>query len=378
MNVDQFFSTLSLISWIMFGVAVLGVFVLNWVRLGPGHAILGIFQWRTLLGLVPVVIVTLLSLAIVFVPPTHAGVVISFLEQEGIQEQYMQSGPNFIVPVAEQVIMYPIYQQTYTMSSNPLDGNELGNDTIAARTSDGQEVFIDVSIIFAIDQESVVRLHIAWQDRYVEDLIRPLVRGVVRTEVSSFDVAEVNSVARNDLEIALDRELREQLAVHGITMDTFLLRNIAFSPEYAASVEQKQVALERRTESLYQADVIRNLAFGRADEIIRLSEARAEARLIEAQAESEALQLIANVLEENLELLTYRYIDKISPNIGVMVVPQDNPLILPLNATTNGIRPLDELMSGNTTQEDANNTNETNEQSQESTNEEQSRQNSGS
>ena len=135
MNVDQFFSMLSLFSWILFGISVIGVFILNWIRLGPGHAILGIFTWRTLLGIIPVVIITLLSLAIVFVPPTHAGVVISFLEGQGYQEKYLQSGARFIVPIAEQVVMYPIYQQTYTMSSNPLDGNELGNDTIAASTT---------------------------------------------------------------------------------------------------------------------------------------------------------------------------------------------------------------------------------------------------
>lgn len=339
MNVDQFFSTLSLISWATFGIAMLGVFMVRWVRLGPGNAILGIFEWRTLLGLIPVLIVTLLSLAIVFIPPTHAGVVISFFEEDGFEEQYRTSGFNIIVPIAEQVVMYPIFQQTYTMSSNPLDGNELGNDTIAARTRDGQEVFIDISIIFAVDAESVVRLHIFWQDRYVEDLIRPLVRGVVRTQVSSFDVSEVNSGQRTELETALDRVLRDELATHGIVMDTFLLRNIAFSPEYAASVEQKQVALERRTESIYQADVIRTLASGRADEVIRLAEARAEARLIEAQAEAQALQLISDVLEQNQDLLTYRYIDKISPNIGVMVVPQDNPLILPLNTVPSDLSP---------------------------------------
>lgn len=365
MNIDQFFNLLSIISWVIFFIIVVGAFITNWIRLGISHAFLGLFSRRTVIGIIPVILITLLSLSVVFIPPTHSGVVVSFLAPRGYREDPLTSGRHFIFPVAEQVVMYPIYQQTYTMSSNPVDGNELGNDTIAARTSDGQEVFIDISIIFSVDSEQVVSLHILWQDRYVEDLIRPLVRGVVRTQVAAFTVAEVNSIRRQDLERQLNEEITEDLQAQGILMDSFLLRNIAFSPEYAASVEQKQIALERRTESEYQADVIRTIASGRADEMIRLAEARAEARLIEAQAEAEALQLIANVLATNEVLLTYEYIDKLAPNIGVIVVPQDNPLILPLTTNSDQIRPQD--LNNITQQSDMANTNDDDENNQQVT-----------
>jgi regulator of protease activity HflC (stomatin/prohibitin superfamily) len=52
--------------------------------------------------------------------------------------------------------------------------------------------------------------------------------------------------------------------------------------------------------------------------------------VIEARAEAEALQLIANVLAKYPELLTYRYIEKLAPGIQVMLVPNDNPYLLPL------------------------------------------------
>lgn len=327
MNVDQFFNVLAVISWAIVATIIIGLFIVRWLRGGFISAFLGLFSWNVFLIFFPIAF-TLLALSVIFVPPTESGVVISFLAPRGYREQPMTSGRHWIIPVAEEVILYPIYQQTYTMSSNPLDGNEMGNDTITSRTSDGQEVFIDVSIIFAIDPEQVVNLHILWQDRYIEDLIRPLVRGVVRTEVAAFTVQEVNSIRRQDLERTLNEEFTELLANQGILLDRFLIRNISFTPEYAASVEEKQIAFEQQTESTYQAQVIRTLAQGRADEVIRLAEARASARLIEAQAESEALNLIAAVLENNDSLLTYRYIDKIAPNIGVMIVPQNQGLFL--------------------------------------------------
>lgn len=93
----------------------------------------------------------------------------------------------------EDMAIYPIYWQTYTMSSSLTEGDTLGDDSIRARTSDGQEVRLDTSVIFRINTDQAVLVHIDWQARYIQDFIRPIVRGVVRTQVSQFTVKEVNS-----------------------------------------------------------------------------------------------------------------------------------------------------------------------------------------
>jgi len=243
--------------------------------------------------------------------------------------------------VAEGVITYPLSWQTYTMSSKPMEGQTIGDDSITARTSDGQEVSIDCSLIFRIDMDQVIRIHIDWQNRYIQDLMRPVTRGIVRTEVSQFTVDEVNSSKRRDLETELNRRMQETLEEKGLILDRFVLRNIAFSPEYAAAVEQKQVALQGKTQKAHEADQIRKYAAGEADRVRTLAEAESEAivtkaqgeaqaRVIQAKAEAEALQLVADVLAQNPNLLTYQYIEKLSPGIKVMLLPHDTPLILPL------------------------------------------------
>ena len=60
------------------------------------------------------------------------------------------------------------------------------------------------------------------------------------------------------------------------------------------------------------------------------AEGRAEARLIEAEAEAQALKLIADSLRDNPDLLTFEYIQKLADQIRVMLVPNDNPFLLPL------------------------------------------------
>ena len=72
------------------------------------------------------------------------------------------------------------------------------------------------------------------------------------------------------------------------------------------------------------------MAKGQADAAVIEAQGRAEARLIEAEAEAQALQMIAEALQDNPNLITFEYIQKLSPGIQVMLVPSDNPFLLPL------------------------------------------------
>jgi regulator of protease activity HflC (stomatin/prohibitin superfamily) len=134
----------------------------------------------------------------------------------------------------------------------------------------------------------------------------------------------------------------------GLLLIDFVVRNITFSEEYAASVEQKQIAEQLAQQAAFvveqrkqEAEQARQIAQGDADAAVfrakgqaeaRVIQAKAdaEARLIQAQAEAQALQLIADVIAKTPDLLTYRYIEEITPGIDVMLLPSDNPFLLPL------------------------------------------------
>ncbi len=318
-NLDTALDLASRITWVIFIAYAIIFFVWNVFKYGPKLAIIREFSYRVLGPLLLAIGINLFSLAVVFIQPTMVGVVISVLSPGGMRPKPVTAGFHLITPLLEQVKTYPIYWQTYTMSGNLTEGQKLGEDSIRARTNDGQEVFLDCSIIFKVNANQAVMVHIDWQDRYIEDMVRPMVRGFVRTEVSQFTVDEVNSSDRKDLETTLNRLLLAEFADKGIILDRFLLRDITFSPEYVSAVENKQVALQGQKQKEYEAEQIRRLARGRADAVE-----------IEAKAQAIALKLIAEALKTNPDLLTYQYIDRISPNIRVMLLPNNNPLILPL------------------------------------------------
>jgi regulator of protease activity HflC (stomatin/prohibitin superfamily) len=223
------------------------------------------------------------------------------------------------------------------MSIAPLEGQMQGDDSVAARTLDGQEIFLDASMIYAIDPEKVVNVHIVWQNRYTDELVRPLARGVIRDAVSQYGVQEVYSTKRTEMSDTIKESLRLKLAENGLVLSDFVLRNITFSPEYAASVEQKQIAEQQAQQARFvveqrkqEAEQARQQAQGLADAAVIRAEGSAEARIIEANAEQQALEAIARALADKPELLTYQYITKLAPGIQVMLVPNNTPYLLPL------------------------------------------------
>ena len=300
------------------------------------------FNGRVLwIGLAVVLVVWLLASTFKFVPPQTSAVVISYIAPGGYRKEPLQSGLHLLIPFVEYIETYSISNQTYTMASQASEGDLQRDDSIRARTKDGQEVFIDASVIFSIDPKKVVDLHIIWQDRYDEGLVRPTARGIVRDVASQYGVEEIVSSKRSEMEDTITTLLEEKFAENDLVLVDFVLRDIHFSEEYAAAVEQKQIAEQQAQQAEFviaqkkaEAEQARQTAQGQADAAVIAAQGAAQARLIEAEAEAKALDLIAAVLSKNPLLLQYQYITKLAPGVQTIFIPTGNQFILPLPSTT--------------------------------------------
>jgi regulator of protease activity HflC (stomatin/prohibitin superfamily) len=300
---------------------------------GGGQIILGLI----LLAL----ILTSVSSGLVFINPSERGVVISAIAPKGYRETALAPGLQFVVPFAETVERYDISRQTYTMSISPAEGAVQGDDSITARTLDGQEVLIDASVIYEINPTKVVQVHIQWQKRYPNDLIRAQSRGIIRDVLSQFTVDEVISTKRDEIATAITDQMAKKLEENGLSLVDFILRNVTFSKEYAASIEQKQIAEQQAQQAKLvveskkqEAEQARQIAQGSADAVVIRAKGDAESRLISAEAEAKSLALISAALKDNPNLLNYQYISKLSPNLQVMLVPSNSPFLLPFPTAT--------------------------------------------
>lgn len=279
---------------------------------------------------------SLVGAGLVFLQPDERGVVESPYTSQGYRSATLGPGLHWIVP-GEKVVQYSVSRQTYTMSAATNEGDISGDDSIRARTKDGQEVYIDASVIYAINPDQIIELHIDWQDRFQDEVVRPLARGIIRDTASQYGVEEIVSTKRTELEESVTNELAAKLAENDLILVDFVLRDIHFSEEYAAAVEQKQIAEQQALQAEFvvetkkqEAEQARQVAQGQADAAVIAAEGDAQATVLRAQGQAEAWALLADVLANNPDLLTYEYIQKIAPNISVMYLPSGSPLYLPV------------------------------------------------
>ncbi len=336
MNIASVIQVFSTFGWLVFG----GVLIAIIMRSSRRQPVGGLTS-ALIVTLVVAIVLTAVGAGLVFIQPEERGVVFSAFAEGGVRKEALGPGLHWIIPFAEQVRRYPISRQTYTMSNAATEGNIAGDDSIRARTKDGQEVFIDASVIYSIDPTKIIELHIRWQDRYTDLLVRPVSRGIVRDVASQYGVEEIVSSKRAELEETITTLMEEKFKENDLILVDFVLRDIHFSDEYAAAVEQKQIAEQQAQQARFvveqkkqEAEQARQVAQGQADAAVIAAQGAAQARLIEAEAEAKALQLIAQALADNPNLLSYLYINKLAPNVQTIFIPTGNQFILPLPTTT--------------------------------------------
>lgn len=289
-----------------------------------------------------------LASGLVFVDQFEAGVVVSPLTPGGVRPDPLTAGIHWIIPFVESVDRFSIAKQEYTMSGTTNEGAIQGNDAVEARTSDGQQVFIDATVRYYVDQAKIVELRRTWQsqDRYIQGFVRPTTRNVIYNTASQYKVEEIYGAKRTELQQRIQEELMAEFIKQGLVLDALQLRNVTFSAEYAQSIEQKQIAQQQSEQakllvqkSQQEADQLRAKVKGEADAVVLRANGDAEAAVTRAKGDAEALKLIADALKTNPDLLTYTYIQKLAPNVGLILLPAggNNPFILDLKQLQNQV-----------------------------------------
>jgi regulator of protease activity HflC (stomatin/prohibitin superfamily) len=152
-NIAGLFQAIASFAWLGF----IGLLVLMFVRMGRGQPTRAL-STTVLVLLVVALLLSTVGLGLVFVEPDEIGIVVTILGSGGIRPDPLPSGLHWVIPVAERVERNSIRNQTYTMTSAATEGQVTGDDSIQVRTKDGQQVSIDASVIYAIDQTKAVPL----------------------------------------------------------------------------------------------------------------------------------------------------------------------------------------------------------------------------
>lgn len=222
-------------------------------------------------------------------------------------------GLTLLIPFTQTATLYDVRTATYTMSKPSGEGQLHGGDSVQALTSDGQEVAVDVSILYHPDPNKIVQLHREIGPDYEAKIVIPSGRSVTRTSVSKYTVIDVYGAKRAEIQNEVLTELKALFDKSYLVLDGLLVRNVDFSPEFKKAIELKQIAQQETERKKYE---------------LEKEKIEKDRKVIAAEGDAEAIRLRGDALSRNPALIQYEYVQKITP--GIQTIITDGKSILSL------------------------------------------------
>lgn len=317
--------TLSLVAIGGLAVAGFGVFIIAQAVSRNEPARTGVLV--TVAGLVVAIVFFIIGAGLVEVRATEVGVVFNVLSGD-LADTPLGPGLHVIIPGIQEVTIYSTTQQEYTMSGQVSEGAVRGDDAVTALTKDGQQVKLDLTVIYRIDPANANTVHTRWQDRYENGLIRPAMRNQTRAALTQFEVQEIYGEEHAQLEQKIEEGVKELIDPEGFQLTNVLIRNITFSPEYVDSIEQKQVAQQQAQEAEFRVREKQQ----EAEQVKALAEGDKQAAITRAEGEARALELINEQIVQNPALIQWRYIEELGDNVQIIIIPSNSPFLFDLES----------------------------------------------
>lgn len=296
-----------------------------------------------ILSLIGAIAMTIVNSGLVLVQPDERAVVFRQIggDISALRPEPLTPGLKWVIPFVEDAIPYSIARQNVTMVGSAA---EVGAQTntgagVRGRSSDGQEVLVDVTILYTVNALRVNDVHKSWRDTYEQNFIVAQTRSVLRDAIDDFTAEEIFSGARTEVQNKTFAVLDPKFEDEGFVLIEVLIRDVTFSPEFADSIERKQIAEQEANRAVFlvqqqeqEAERARVEAQGLADAEAIRAEGQASAIVTLAIAESEALRLINEQISKNPALIQFRYIQELSDNVELIIIPSNSPFLFDLEA----------------------------------------------
>lgn len=242
-------------------------------------------QWRKELGMrlgglivgVVVLFLLIVSFGWVNVHPTQVAVEINKVAGK-VGEKPLGVGYHFFNRWITDMVIYKVAARAYP--SDTLASEEAKKYSLELKTNDGQNVQVDLTIIYAIDPNGVPVLHQQVGVNYEDQILLPQIRSEARLAIGSYSAEEIyQGKVRDQMQAAIKSRLIDVLSKYpAIKIHDTLIRHFAFSPEFERAIEQKKLAAQ-------QVEINRNRALAQEEEAKRQE---AEARGFKLKAVQEA------------------------------------------------------------------------------------------
>ena len=186
-------------------------------------------------------------------------------------------------------------------------------DQLDSFTSETQDVFIKATINYQVSPKDIQRLYRTVGPDYFEKLVPNRVNQFFKDETVKYSAVEI-APNRDQIRIDVLGRLKTELAPYSIQVDDLLIDSISFSRAFTTAIEDKQIA----TQEAQAAQNRVKTAEYQAQQIIKTAQGQAEANRLKRQT------LTPLLVQQNA-------IDKLNPNVQVILLPSNSSFLLPSN-----------------------------------------------
>lgn len=262
-------------------------------------------------ALAAIIVITTLALSLTTIPTGHTGVITSFGK---VEKQTLDEGGPYLKAPYKKVIKMDNRIQKQTLE-------------LVCFSSDIQETSITYTINYQINKENASEIYRTIGKNYYETVIVPTVTEVVKVVVARYTAEDLVG-HRDELALAIEKELSARLAKFNIILVSGSIENMDFTDAYTNAVEAKQVAQQNKLKAETEAEQKVIEAKANAEVAREKAQGEADAIKIKADAESEANKKLAGSITD--KVLDYRYYEvwngelpMVSGDGSAIVIPSD-------------------------------------------------------
>ncbi|MBN1960307.1 MAG: prohibitin family protein [Deltaproteobacteria bacterium] len=163
----------------------------------------------------------------------------------GIDEKvYAPGGTYFFLPFVNDWYTYSTRTQRLEMTSKVNEGDRDTLDDIEFKTLDGNDVGVDVTVLYRIDTTQAVNIlsNVAVNDYELkEKIVRPMARTIVRDALNTLTSEEIYTEKKYKAGQAAVTALNEAFKPYGLICENVTLGDHRFHPNYQKAIVSKKV-----------------------------------------------------------------------------------------------------------------------------------------
>jgi regulator of protease activity HflC (stomatin/prohibitin superfamily) len=276
----------------------------------------------TAIGAIVIFVIALICLMScwVIVPSGHVGVQVYLgeVQSEEFAEGFHTKNP--LVGIEDMSVR----TQPYTMSIAHSEGQRTGDDSIVARSKDGLNVGLDITILYKLDPKSASDIYQKIGEDYAEVIVRPQIRTVIREVVKDYNATDIYAKYREDASLKIEEKLvanmgnwavKNKIEGEGILIQSTLIRNIGLPKAIDKAIEEKLAAEQEAQKMQF---------------VLQKEGLEAERKLVEAKG-------IKNAMEEIKQELTPEYNQYLAIQAMQELVGSQNTVFYFIPTSDNGM-----------------------------------------